>query len=90
MEEFSPEQIFLFGSHAWGNPGPDSDLDVLVIVEDSDMIPAKRAARAYRRLRNIPYPLDIMVKTRQEVNRFSKVPAALEHQILQRGKRIYG
>ncbi|PIP41208.1 MAG: DNA polymerase III subunit beta [Desulfobacterales bacterium CG23_combo_of_CG06-09_8_20_14_all_51_8] len=90
VEEFAPEQIFLFGSHAWGHPDLDSDLDLLVIVTNSDLSPPKRASRAYRILRDIPYPLDIMVKTRQEVNKFANVPAALEHQILQRGKQIYG
>ena len=30
--EFDPEQIILFGSHAWGTPTEDSDIDLLVIV----------------------------------------------------------
>lgn len=90
VEEFAPEQIFLFGSYVWGNPNQDSDLDFLVIVKDSELSPTKRATLAYRRLRDIPYPLDILVKTRKEVKKFSQVPAALEYQILQRGKLIYG
>ncbi|MBI3370790.1 MAG: nucleotidyltransferase domain-containing protein [Betaproteobacteria bacterium] len=34
--EFQPEQIFLFGSHAWGTPHDDSDVDLMVIVRESD------------------------------------------------------
>jgi len=74
----------------WGDPNPDSDLDFLVIVKSSELSPAKRAALAYRCLRDIPYPLDILVKTRKEITKYSHVPAALEHQILRRGKLIYG
>ena len=29
-EQFDPEKIILFGSHAYGNPGPDSDVDILI------------------------------------------------------------
>lgn len=88
--EFAPETIFLFGSHAWGLPESDSDLDLLVVVTDSHLPPARRAADAYRCLRDIPCPLDILVKTRQEFERFAGVPASLENRILQEGRRLYG
>ena len=29
---FKPERIILFGPHAYGKPGPDSDVDILVIM----------------------------------------------------------
>ncbi len=29
VAEFQPEQIILFGSHAWGTPNEDSDVDLL-------------------------------------------------------------
>jgi len=90
VKEFNPESIFLFGSHVWGNPDNDSDLDLLVIVNQSGLSPSKRASLAYRCLRDISYPLDILVKTRKEIERFSSVPAALECQILQKGKLLYG
>jgi len=32
VREFSPERIVLFGSYASGNPRPDSDVDLLVIL----------------------------------------------------------
>ena len=31
-EKFKPEKIILFGSHAYGDPRPDSDIDLLVIL----------------------------------------------------------
>jgi len=90
VEEFRPEQIFLFGSHAWGDPSPDSDLDLLVIVSESDQKPAARATRAYMRLRGIPVAMDILVKTRSEVEKFRHVYASLTAEILERGKLLYG
>jgi uncharacterized protein len=90
VKEFNPENIFLFGSHAWGTPNSDSDLDLLVIVSNSDISATKRSSIAYRCLRDIKYPLDILVKTRKEIEKFSQVSFSLEHQILLKGKCLYG
>lgn len=90
VQQFNPEQIFLFGSYVWGTPHPDSDLDLLVILSSSEVPSSKRSSIAYRCLRDIPYPLDILVKTRAEVEKFSQVPQSLEHQILLKGRCLYG
>ena len=44
-DRFRPERIILFGSHARGDAGPDSDIDLLVIVDD-DTPPEKVTLRA--------------------------------------------
>jgi len=88
--EFSPEQIILFGSHAWGDPDADSDLDLLVVVSDSGERPAERAWRAHRCLHGIRVPMDILVKTRREFEYFRPVVASLEHRIAEEGKVLYG
>ena len=88
--EFEPEKIFLFGSYVWGNPSKDSDLDLLVIVKHSEFSPTKRASHAYRCLRNISCPIDILVKTKKEIDRFANVPVALESKIMKQGKLLYG
>jgi predicted nucleotidyltransferase len=90
VNEFRPENIFLFGSHVWGTPHKDSDLDLLVIITDSNYSPSKRSSIAYRCLRDIPYPLDILVKTRKEIEKFAQIPISLEHQILNKGRCLYG
>ncbi|OGO43414.1 MAG: DNA polymerase III subunit beta [Chloroflexi bacterium RBG_16_57_9] len=90
VAEFQPEQIILFGSHAWGTPDEDSDVDLLVIVTESDAPPAQRATRAYRTLREMLVPLDVLVKTRAEVERFRHVHASLECEILELGRVLYG
>lgn len=91
VEEFHPEQIILFGSHAWGTPNDDSDIDLFMIVSDSDLSPPQRATRAYRALRGIRVePTDIVVRTRAEVERYRDIHASLASQILEQGKVLYG
>jgi len=90
VDEFDPEQLILFGSQAWGVPDDGSDLDLLVIVAQSNQAPYQRAVRAQRALGNLLVSVDVFVKTRDEFNRFAHIPASLEHLILTRGKVIYG
>ena len=88
--EFQPEQVWLFGSHAWGEPDGGSDLDLMVVVRESNESPVKRAQRAHRCLRGLGIAKDILVKTRSELERFRKVRSSLEAEILERGRLMYG
>jgi uncharacterized protein len=90
VAEFDPEQIILFGSRAWGEPGAYSDYDLLVIVTTSEEKPTRRATRGYRCLRKIGVSIDLLVKTRGEFDRFSGVAASLEAEISRRGIVLYG
>jgi predicted nucleotidyltransferase len=90
VDEFDPEAIYLFGSYAWGHPKPGSDLDLLVIVQDSQQQPVLRAVRAQHSLRGLPVAVDVLVKTSSEVERYRHVYASLEAQILEKGKLLYG
>lgn len=90
VDEFHPEAIFLFGSHAWGKPNDGSDIDLLVIVAKSRQKPIKRAVRAQRSLRGIKAAVDVLVKTRKEFERYTSVKASLEAQITREGKLLYG
>jgi uncharacterized protein len=89
VEEFDPEKIILFGSRAWGQPGPESDYDLFVVVAESKEHPAQRAYRAHHCLGEVPVSKDVLVKTRAEVDRFSGVYASLEAEVLERGKVLY-
>lgn len=89
VAEFQPEQVILFGSHAWGTPTEDSDVDLCVIVSQSDERPVRRAVRAQHCLDRLLVSADILVKTRAEIDRFRDVYASLECQILEQGKVLY-
>jgi uncharacterized protein len=88
--EFDPDQIILFGSHAWGKPDADSDLDLFIIVPETQERPAKLATRAHSRLRGIMVPMDIVVQSREQTARYGRVPASLEAKILKDGIVLYG
>jgi len=89
VDRFDPEEVILFGSHAWGEPNCDSDVDLLVIVSESDEGPVRRAQRAHGCLGGLSTPKDVLVKTRAEVDAFRHVRASLECRILEEGKVLY-
>ena len=58
--EFHPCKIILFGSHAYGKPTPDSDVDLLVIL-DFRGNEVHKAGQIRSRF-NAPFPLDLLVR----------------------------
>ncbi|OQY28202.1 MAG: hypothetical protein B6244_07950 [Candidatus Cloacimonetes bacterium 4572_55] len=88
-DELNPERIILFGSYAWGVPAKDSDLDLLVIVPESDLKPTRRAIKAHRCLIGIPVAVDILVRTKAEVERAKTIPSSLIKKIVEKGKIIF-
>ncbi len=90
VAEFQPEEIYLFGSHAWGTPSEDSDVDLMVIVPSSDERPIRRMQRAHRCLRGIGFAKDVLVNTRAEFDRYRHLSASLSHKIFQEGRKLYG
>jgi predicted nucleotidyltransferase len=90
VAEFQPEEIYLFGSRAWGVPDEDSDIDLMVIVATSDERAIRRDQRAQRCLGRLPISADVLVRTRGEVNRIREIPGSLTHEVLQKGRKVYG
>jgi len=88
--EFQPEEIYLFGSHAWGTPTEDSDVDLMVVLPQSDERPIRRDQRAQHCLGRLPISMDVLVRTRREVNRVREVRGSLTREVLQNGRKIYG
>src|SRR5580692_7651820 len=60
VEHFEPEKIILFGSYAYGRPGVDSDVDILVVMPARNQI--DQAVRIDRAV-DAPFPLDLIVRT---------------------------
>jgi predicted nucleotidyltransferase len=59
-ERFHPDKIILFGSHAYGKPHADSDVDILVVMPCRNQL--DQAFKIHDTLRP-PFPLDIIVRT---------------------------
>jgi uncharacterized protein len=89
VSKLNPEKIILFGSYAYGDPTPDSDVDLLVIMNTK----AKEIDR-YVAVSNLLYPrqfpVDILVKTPKEVEEASRKKGNFfMREILAKGKVIY-
>ena len=88
VRQFDPEQIILFGSHARGTAGPDSDVDFLVIMPVQG---SKREKQVEMRiaLHDIPVANDIIVVTPEEVDRYRNIPGTLIRPALLEGRVLY-
>jgi predicted nucleotidyltransferase len=64
--EFQPQRIILFGSHARGEAGPDSDVDLLVVIPQNGKTRYEQAFEIRQKVR-AGFPLDLLVRTPQEV-----------------------
>jgi predicted nucleotidyltransferase len=67
VREFHPEKIILFGSHARGTAGPDSDVDLLVVIPFQGK-GWRKAAEIRSRIQS-PFPLDLLVRAPDEMRR---------------------
>ncbi len=88
VQEFNPEKVILFGSYAYGKPNIDSDVDLLVVME-SDERPAKRAIRVVRQLLDVPFPMDVLVRTPQEIKQRLQSNDCFVREIVARGRVLY-
>lgn len=82
-------QIVLFGSHARGDANEDSDLDFLVI-EDVVENRAREMVRLRRALRPLRLPADVLVYSRDEVNRWGGQPGTALYWALHEGRIVHG
>jgi predicted nucleotidyltransferase len=88
VEAFAPERVILFGSYAHGKPTPDSDVDLLIVMESNER-PSERRRAVSRLFRERPFPMDIIVRTPQEMKRSLERVDPFIHDILLKGKVLY-
>jgi predicted nucleotidyltransferase len=67
VQEFDPEKIVLFGSHARGTAGPDSDVDMLVIIGFEGK-PFWKSVEILNRI-DAPFPIDLVARRPDETAR---------------------
>ncbi|WP_447972361.1 nucleotidyltransferase domain-containing protein [Nitrospira sp. Kam-Ns4a] len=89
VEACRPERIYLFGSRARGEAGPDSDYDILVVVSASDQPGHRRDQAAYRALAGVGAAKDVMVLTREEFDSRTGVVCSLPATVLREGRLVY-
>src|SRR5438045_67375 len=88
IRSFDPIKIILFGSRARGDAGPDSDLDLLIVMPDGT--DRHRVAVAMRReVADILLPMDLVVTTPQQVRDRGHIMSSVLHPALAEGTVLH-
>lgn len=88
VDHFHPEKIILFGSHARGTAGPDSDVDLMVVMDTRE--PKREVGLRIRvALHGMGVAKDIVVVTPAEIERYRDLVGTLIRPALREGKVLY-
>lgn len=88
VDVYHPLEIYLFGSYAWGHPTDDSDLDLLIVVEQSQKKRYERPVDGLLALFGLNISKDLIVSTQDEFSRNASDRTSLYYKILHDGKRL--
>jgi len=85
--QFKPERIILFGSHAYGTPTVDSDIDLLVVMP----FEGRSSTQAIKILNAIDVfaPVDLLVRTSEQIQERLAMEDTFMREIIERGKVLY-
>ncbi len=90
VDAYRPERIYLFGSHARGEAGPDSDYDLLVVVPDDAPLERRRSRLAYEVLWGTGTAADVLVNSRDYFESRLHLRASLPATVRDEGRLLYG
>jgi predicted nucleotidyltransferase len=89
IKAYQPIAIYLFGSYAWGSPRPDSDFDLMVIVNESNEKNYKRPKKGLLALSGLHIAKDLVVYTAAEFSQRAHHASSLCRRIQQEGIKLY-
>jgi uncharacterized protein len=84
---FRPAQIILFGSYAYGSPGPDSDVDLLVVMPYAGH-PAYQTAAILSAV-SPSFPVDVVVRDPGELQKRIALGDFFLREVVERGQVLY-
>jgi len=88
VEEVRPLRIILFGSAARGEVGPNSDIDLLVVMPEG--VHRRRTAQLlYQNVKGLGVPFDILVATPGDLQKHKDNIGLIYRAILQEGREVY-
>ena len=88
-EKFDPEEIILFGSHAYGKPTAWSDVDLLVVMDTPKGKEFEKSLEIGRSLPSLNFGLDIVVRSRKVIEKRKKLGDWFLVDVTQKGKVLY-
>jgi predicted nucleotidyltransferase len=89
VEAYHPLRVYLFGSAARGDAGPDSDYDFMVVVSDDAPPDLRDCGAGYRALSGLGIAKDILVWTRNEFDKRLHLKASLPSTVVEEGRLLY-
>ena len=87
VEKFNPQRIILFGSYAYGDLRPESDIDLLVVM-DTDLKESEQAVQICQKI-EYHFGLDLLVRTPATIVRRLALGDAFLQEIVDRGKILH-
>lgn len=87
VEEFRPVKVVLFGSHAYGRPLADSDVDLLVILPFEGH-PARKSLEILDRTEP-RFAVDLLARTPQELQERLELGDFFLREVIEKGKVLY-
>lgn len=88
VKKFHPERVILFGSHAWSDAGPDSEVDLLVVM-DFEGTASDKQLEIRQALHDILVPKDVIVTRPGEFAWRKDVIGTIEWPAAREGKVLY-
>ena len=88
VRRFAPERVILFGSHASGSAGADSDLDLLIVMTPNRS-KAEQELDILKALRRYHMPKDVIVTTPEDFEWRKKIPGTIERPAALEGRVLY-
>ena len=89
VKAYHPTAIYLFGSHAWGQPNSNSDIDLLVVVNDEVSNENKKGLKGQFALADLMIAKDLLVTTKSSFHERAEHPSTLYHKIKNEAIKIY-
>jgi len=83
------DKIYLYGSHAYGHPHENSDVDLLIIVNQPELSIYDVTVEGYRALRGLFFPAEINVVTQSEFEERSHWLSSIESTVSKKGRILY-
>ena len=88
-EALAPERIYLFGSRARGDAGPDSDYDLLVVVREYVGDRRAMSVEGFSALTGLGISKDVVLMSRHEFDWQRTAKASLPATIEREGRLLY-
>lgn len=89
VENFDPEKIILFGSHAYGKPTAWSDVDILVVMDTPQGREIEKSLEIRRSLPSLTFGLDVVVRSGKVIERRKKLGDWFLVDVTEKGKVLY-